>query len=212
MLGHYVMAVVAAATAVAAPHAAAAEASGECVVVATGTPDGTSTRFDGHLAGLATADGPVSVACRLTRNGTTVAASAPGSGTDRATTYGAVSVLTQSDDELLLCVDVTADAATSTRCERAVRVPPYVVYETVDAFFNQLWAVYTPPFCDYTKMLTGYYGDGAVIVNEQGDVYVNGEPQWECPPYDIQWPEEEDEDEDADEPGVALVGRAGSQL
>ena len=59
-------------------------------------------------------------------------------------------------------------------------IPPPIIWEIVD-----------PPVCDnILKPRAGTYdvGGHTVFINEQGDVYVDGEPQYDCPPYDIVWP------------------------
>jgi hypothetical protein len=37
--------------------------------------------------------------------------------------------------------------------------------------------------CPVLASLAGDYG--AIVINAQGDVFVAGEPFWDCPPYDL---------------------------
>ena len=37
--------------------------------------------------------------------------------------------------------------------------------------------------CPALAAMAGSYG--VVTINSQGDIYVDGEPTWDCPPYDI---------------------------
>lgn len=41
-----------------------------------------------------------------------------------------------------------------------------------------------PAACAVLKALAGSYACGTIVINSQGDVYVNGETQYDCPPYD----------------------------
>ncbi|HWL38378.1 MAG TPA: hypothetical protein VNQ77_19475, partial [Frankiaceae bacterium] len=40
--------------------------------------------------------------------------------------------------------------------------------------------------CPALALLTGTYGP--VFINAQGDIYIDGAPFWDCPPYDVIWP------------------------
>ncbi|HVF04250.1 MAG TPA: hypothetical protein VNA20_05370 [Frankiaceae bacterium] len=40
-----------------------------------------------------------------------------------------------------------------------------------------------PPICAVLKLFAGRWF-GVVVITSQGDVYVNGAPLYECPPYD----------------------------
>lgn len=178
-------AVAAATTAFAAPAATAAHATTACVVVAADDPNVPWRRFDGYLAGFATADSPVSVTCRVTRNGVTVAATPPGAGPNAAATYGAVSIPAGPDDAIEVCADVADASGSTTRCGAAREVPPQVLYDTIDAAYEWFWSSADLMDCELLKALAGNYGDGVLVINSQGDVYLNGEPQNDCPPYDI---------------------------
>ena len=48
------------------------------------------------------------------------------------------------------------------------------------------WEVIDPKVCPVLAATHGTYGP--VFVNEQGDVYVDGVPYFDCPPYDVIWP------------------------
>ena len=94
--------------------------------------------------------------------------------------------------ELCTRVDFLSDATPTRRtCPEVVRMdtPPQ---EMIDMWSwilgstNVVWPVVDPVVCQVLRALAP--GAGDVAINEQGDVYVGGEPQWDCPPYDIWGP------------------------
>ncbi|HVF05339.1 MAG TPA: hypothetical protein VNA20_10890 [Frankiaceae bacterium] len=113
----------------------------------------------------------------------------------RGTGAGVVAVLDHvwfgaaEDEELVLCtvVDFADATPTATECVpwTTPQVPPQVVWDTLEDALDQVWPVVDPPVCAALASLAP--GDGPVVINAQGDVYVAGEPVWDCPPYDVEW-------------------------
>ncbi len=146
--------------------------------------------YQGVLTGIiaSPSGGTVGIACRVTVNGTTVAQTS-GTGSAVAATSGSVSFTAAATDVVRVCADATDHGTTRTTCVTVgvVSVPPQVVYDTVDWLVSTLPHVdYDLPICSVLKNLAGDYG-GVLVVNSQGDVFLNGEPQYDCPPYDIVW-------------------------
>ncbi|HWL37812.1 MAG TPA: hypothetical protein VNQ77_16620 [Frankiaceae bacterium] len=89
----------------------------------------------------------------------------------------------------------TTDA--NARCEQGLvtgasdpLVAPLVgVVEATEAAINDFWAHTDWMFCDLFPLAQGDYG--VFSVNSQGDVFLLGEPFWDCPPYDL-WDDESD--------------------
>lgn len=48
------------------------------------------------------------------------------------------------------------------------------------------WRQVMAAVCVFFAAMAGSYGP--IVVNTQGDVYINSEPQMDCPPYDIEDP------------------------
>ena len=94
--------------------------------------------------------------------------------------------------ELCTRVDFLSDATPTQRlCPRAttLEVPPQHMTDMLNWTFDALgllWPVVDPVACEVLRALAP--GAGDVTINEQGDVFVSGEPQWDCPPYDIWGP------------------------
>lgn len=160
---------------------------------------------DGNIVGA-------TVTCTIEVDGVLVA-SASGTG------YGAVLFAERVEfdiddtDVVHLCwtVDFTTDdTPTAADCARATTLEccPFITDPIVEAFNLASAAVgeyVDPTACAALAELAP--GVGPVTVDDEGDVFVSGEPMWDCPPYDI-W----DPPADFDEPrpgGGWNDGRAG---
>ncbi|HVF05341.1 MAG TPA: hypothetical protein VNA20_10900 [Frankiaceae bacterium] len=128
---------------------------------------------------------PVSatVTCQA-RVDSAVADSVSESGTAAVVVHGAVAFTAPPGTFVELCtvVDYAGATPTTTYCQPwgTTQLPPQEPLELAD----RLLVTYADPVvCPAFKARAP--GAGPVFINEQGDVYVNGSPQWDCPPYDI---------------------------
>ncbi|HWL38390.1 MAG TPA: hypothetical protein VNQ77_19540, partial [Frankiaceae bacterium] len=63
--------------------------------------------------------------------------------------------------------------------------PIFDLLDTIDALLIQLEKdVIDPIVCAVLPLLQGDYA-GVVTINGQGDIFLLGEPFWDCPPYDL---------------------------
>ena len=63
--------------------------------------------------------------------------------------------------------------------------PIFDLLDTIDALLVSLEKdVIDPLVCPVLQQLQGDYA-GLVTINSQGDVFIAGEPFWDCPPYDL---------------------------
>lgn len=91
----------------------------------------------------------------------------------------------RADDLVTVCADYTSDHGSGTVCNsHSGPFPPRVVYDTVNDALTQVWAIVDPPVCAALTPLRP--GVGPVHITSEGDVYVNGEPTWDCPPYGME--------------------------
>ncbi|HVF05338.1 MAG TPA: hypothetical protein VNA20_10885 [Frankiaceae bacterium] len=158
----------------------------------------TGSGFGGFLYAAVTlrsddvAANPVTatVTCSLVVDGHTAAQRA-------ATGTGAVVVIGYDTppwgDRFEVCtvVDFADATPTATECVpwEPEQIPPQVVVEEVgealDRISNLVWRLVDPILCPLLASLAPV--DGPLVINEQGDVYLDGEPVWDCPPYDAEW-------------------------
>jgi hypothetical protein len=177
--------VAAAAAALLAPPAALAgpPATSDCSFQSVAQEQATGGVYEGAAAGYVVA-GPadtVAVSCVLYVNGTRVATTPTGTGVGAAATAGRLTFAAGDTDVVHLCRVVTVNGSTEEICFD--HYDPYPWW-----LLDELWpdpTVLDPAVCPVLASLAGEYGP--VTVNGQGDVFVAGEPQWDCPPYDI-WP------------------------
>ncbi|HVF03799.1 MAG TPA: hypothetical protein VNA20_03070 [Frankiaceae bacterium] len=153
--------------------------------------DVTGSLYVGVLTGIIFhADvSTVRIRCRVTVNGVTVASTSTGSGTSVATTHGVAPVWAGDTDVVRVCADFeSTHTGVGTVCGsvQATQVPPRVVYDIIDGALAQVWPIGDTPICSLPKLLAP--GVGPVVINSQGDVYVDGRPYYDCPPYDIAEP------------------------
>ena len=165
-----------------APVATAAEATGECGFDSVQQDSTTGQNYEGVAYGFASdTDGdPVSIRCYITVNDVPAAAgSTPtGTGTGVATTSGPISFEAAEGASVELCTEVNGvlqDCATSTNTQ----VPPQEVLDII----NSVLELVDPTICPVIAALAGTYGP--ILINTQGDIYINGGGFYDCPPYDM---------------------------
>ncbi|HVF04242.1 MAG TPA: hypothetical protein VNA20_05325 [Frankiaceae bacterium] len=175
-----------------APAAQADAPSYDCYLDASQQADVTGQTFQGVLAGVivhADVSASVTIRCYVTVNGVVQggADTGVGSGTGVATAQKDVSFAAGDADVVKVCAQYTSNHGSGTVCTTVgvSQIPPQVVFDTIDGALAQVWPIVDPPVCDQLEDRAGTYGP--VYINDQGDVYVDGEPQWDCPPYDVVW-------------------------
>ncbi|HVF06743.1 MAG TPA: hypothetical protein VNA20_18045 [Frankiaceae bacterium] len=151
----------------------------------------TGQTFQGALGGVIAHSDPttVTIKCRVTVNGVTAASTDTGTGVGVAATAKDISFAAGDADVVKVCADFTSSHGSGTICVTIgiIQVPPQVVYDTLDPVLDVVWGTVDPVVCAELKKLAGSYAGGAIVINSQGDVYVNNAPQYDCPPYDIVW-------------------------
>ena len=144
----------------------------------------------GYVAG--DADDTVSVSCVIKVNGMAAASTPTASGTAAAVTHGPVAYRAGVFDDLDVCAVHSVNGVTAEACSAVFRdsLPPPAYWEVVEIlldFVLELQPIWLgPTVCATLASMAGSYGP--LVINAQGDVFVAGEPQWDCPPYDIEWP------------------------
>ncbi|HVF04825.1 MAG TPA: hypothetical protein VNA20_08300 [Frankiaceae bacterium] len=162
----------------------------DCRLRSVQQDDVTGSAFQGVLTGvIAHADtSTVSIRCRITVNGVTRAQTPVGSGTTVAATHADISFAAGDTDAVQVCADYSSGHGSGTTCVTVgiIQVPLQEVYDAVDDVYG--WLIWGEglTLCSVLQDLAGNYA-GVLVINSQGDVYLNGEPQYDCPPYDIVW-------------------------
>jgi hypothetical protein len=142
----------------------------------------------------------VSVSCVVEVFGDPVVETPATPGTGLAVTYAPLE-FTAASDGVMYCTVTTVNGVTSRECswDDPVQIPPQSVIdllipvaEEVDRALLPVWDLlygggprYDEWVCSALKASAGTYGP--IAVNAQGDVFLGGEPFWDCPPYDL-WP------------------------
>ena len=147
----------------------------------------------------------VTVRCYVAVNGTEVGSTPTGSGTTAAGTAGQVTYTATDQDDVDLCIEYsTASEGTVNTCFETTTTtfPPQAVTdllislaEQVDAVLAQVFDTLSdlevqfvdPVLCPIFVTLGGVIPDvpGVLEINGQGDVFLLGDPFWDCPPYDL---------------------------
>lgn len=190
-----------------APAAVADAPTFDCNFNSLHQEDATGQNYEGvawgyvHHAG----GGPVSIRCYITVNGTPASSTPTGTGDTAATTAGRVTFAAGETDNVLLWAEVTTVHGTINQPypTSTTQIPPQEVIDLLidiatlideqlapvwDEINNLVIQHIDPALCDLLKMFPGTYGTppGPVItINAQGDVFIDGEPFWDCPPYDL---------------------------
>jgi len=159
---------------------------GDCDFTAVQQEETTGQTYQGGAAGYGTnsTGGNVTVHCEVRVNDEVVSTTPPGSGQGAATTAGTVSFTASDTDEVELCAVVTDGTETVKNCDDTTHseFPPPGTWEQVDALLWSVWNVVDPVVCAELAKLANDYGNGNYVTAE-GDVYVNGELFYDCPPY-----------------------------
>jgi hypothetical protein len=157
----------------------------------------TGQNYEGVIYGYI-AHGDGTLRCYITVNGGDVGADvevqAPGAGAER------ISFAANDTDAVNICWEVTTSHGTETGCAESThtQIPPQAVIdlliliaETVDGALVPVFDLLTdiektyidPNVCPALAAAAGTYGP--ITINSQGDVFIDGEPFWDCPPYDL---------------------------
>lgn len=148
--------------------------------------DATGQNFEGVAWGTAgdRNGGPVSVRCYTAVNGSEVSSTPTGSGIAFAATAGRLTYSAGETDVVTFHAEVctTRGCFTDNYETERFQIPPQEVIDAINAIVIEH---IDPALCSILDDLAGTYGP--VVINEQGDIYVDGSPEWDCPPYDI-WP------------------------
>jgi hypothetical protein len=138
-------------------------------------------------------DNPVSatITCAVLVNGVTQV-EAPFSGTGLVAGRSTVFVAAGETDVVTLCetVDYTSNATpTTTHCHERVGPPlvPQPVVDIVNALIdllNECACEPIDPLCQVLPLLAGTHVPDVVTIEPEGDLLLNGELFWDCPPYD----------------------------
>lgn len=156
-----------------------------CRLFAVENDEVTGQDFYGFLDGQAVSHGYVSVNCRVMVGGMTQAQTGTAIGFGVASTTAQVSFRASDSDVVTVCTDVTDPDGSATSCSdgTVTPIPPQVVRDAADDVLGVLVSIVEPPACFLLRKRAGSYD--RVFVNSQGDVFVDGEPVVDCPPYDL---------------------------
>ena len=200
-------AVVAGALATGATPALADDPVYQCRFNALHQSDATGQNFEGAAWGTVdhAGGGTVSITCTVEVNGTPVSSTPTGTGTDgRAATAARVTYAAGDTDKVELCAIATAHTPPQTykTCFETTRtqIPPQEVIDLLIDLFDQIDAALAQlfdslndvieefvdgPLCAELKEHAGTYtvGGSTVVITDEGDIYVDGEFIWNCPPY-----------------------------
>ena len=152
----------------------------------------TGQNGEGAVEGSATAEefdaptgSPVSIRCGIRVNGTEVASSPTASGAGAASTAGRVTFAADETDVVEVCAFVTTVGGNHVRCTAVTSAssPPQEVKDAGGAAEQFGREFLDPAMCPFFATIAGTYGP--VTINAQGDVFVNGQPVLDCPPYDL---------------------------
>jgi hypothetical protein len=138
---------------------------------------------------------PISAECELFINGVSqgIVATATQPGVGFAVGGGTIQFTAETTDVVTLCDNVVVDGEPHVGCGDAVFTP--IVPQPVIDLLDQLFALLTeleillvdPIVCPIHLLMfqVGFGVPGVFDVNEQGDVFLFGDPFWDCPPYDL---------------------------
>ncbi len=167
-----------------APAALADEPQFGCNFRSVHQEDATGQNFEGAAAGYVVHTGPVTIRCEVRVNGAPASSTDTGSGSGAATIAGRITFAAGDTDVVTFHAIATTEHGEHVKdyATTLIQVPPQ---EVIDLINSVVIEHVDPPLCNVLKSLAGTHGP--VYINDQGDVYVNGSPEWDCPPYDI-WP------------------------
>lgn len=175
------------------PGAHAEPASVDCGfnTVSQETATGGQDTFTGTAYGYLVSDTAgeiVSVSCEVRVDGSTVAATHPGFGTQGATTQGQVTYTASDTQDVDLCAVWTAGQTSGEVCAdtTSTQLPPQEVVDLIDVVLglvSDTSTVADPLVCPLLAGLSPGV-PGVVDIYSDGDVALAGELFWDCPPYD----------------------------
>lgn len=174
---------------------ATADEPGACVLRAVSSRRLTGAGYEGFAAGhVAHADGgAVAVRCYVTVDGSEVTSTPAGSGSGVATTAGRVSFWAAGTSHVELWGEFWTPAGRSAvRYPTTTQAPPQEAADAAATATDMLDDVVRPvldaPLCPLLASLAGAYGP--VTITSHGDVVVDGDGSYDCPPYDAPggWP------------------------
>lgn len=181
-----IAALAAGALALNAPAALADQPTYDCAMPTVQQDELTGQSHQGVMVVMIAHEGPVSITCRVVVQGVTqVSVSASGQGL--AVGARDFSYIAETYELIQLCADYTSVHHSGTTCVTlgTIQIPPQIMYDTVDSVLEQVGPILDPPLCEALKLLAP--GIGPISINSQGDVYVDGQRRYDCPPYDIVW-------------------------
>ncbi|HVF05049.1 MAG TPA: hypothetical protein VNA20_09425 [Frankiaceae bacterium] len=173
---------------------------GDCWLRSVQQGDATGIHFVGVLAvayAATTADSlpapqaPISATCDVRVNGV-VRGSVSAAGLGLAAGVASVAFPSDDDDLVEMCERVTVAGEVHNECRELPRPsnqppppdPVTVLLDLVNEVLDSLWEPVDAAVCPAFRAARAA---GVPGIDEEGDVYVAGEPQWDCPPYDIDW-------------------------
>ena len=162
---------------------------------------GGQDTFTGGAYGFVVSGTPgnaVSIQCVVKVNGAPVAnTGAPATGTTVAATAGQVTFTATDQDDVDLCAEWTDGTTSGESCSdtTVTQIPPQAVIDLLISVFDAIDAilipieqtVVDPAVCPVLATLGNTVPDvpGVLEINGQGDVFLLGDPFWDCPPYDL---------------------------
>jgi len=127
----------------------------------------------------------VSIRCYVRVDGSEVASTPRGSGVNQATTAGQVTFTASDTQDIDLCAEWTAGSESGEVCweTTSTHIPPREVYDVISQIMMD---VIDPIVCPLLITVGEIVLDvpGVVEINSEGDVFLLGEPFWDCPPYE----------------------------
>ena len=166
-----------------APVAHADAPTADCGFESVQQADATGQSYEGVAYGSVAhgEGGPVSIRCYVTVNGTVAASTPTGTGTGFAITQGRITFAAAETDDVRLCYEATTVHGLESGCGETTntQIPPQEVIDLL----NSILVLVDPTICDALKLVAGNYGP--IVIDAQGDVYVNGVLWYDCPPYVI---------------------------
>lgn len=164
-----------------APAAVASHETAYCGFTAGSLAVTTPEQVEGTAYGYVVAPGDlVSIRCEVRVNGAAVSATPTSAVTPTvAVVAGHVGFDTSQAVTIELCAVYTTAHGTRTGCRDLTRqqVPPQEVFDAVDAATGAVDAATCATIGELAP------DAGPVSVDPEGDVYVFGDRQWDCPPY-----------------------------
>ena len=191
-----------------APAASAGHATVSCRfnAVSQATATGQDTwegAAEGYIVG--NTGEAVSIRCVVKVNGAVRAATSWGSGTTVATTADRVTYVRTLTEVTQLCAQYVTAHGPGETCfaTTTTTIPPAEFWDAVDLVWETVFGALDPVFdeiteiektyidptaCEELKKHAGTYGGPppapVIVITAEGDVYIDGDLFWDCPPYE----------------------------